>query len=146
MLRNAELDKAIVLENGYGYLKKDYGKYSPNLTYVVRFEEIPHFKFLKPDYNMNILWDGEMTVMYGDYWVSKKGTNCFRPKARDAASHMLVRVDWQKGGERSTSGKNPEVEKYALYHRYARSNGGGTGKTYYVFKNGFIRPVSWDDI
>lgn len=148
MLENAGLHKAIILSNGE-YLKEDYGKYSPNLTFVVGFEDIPYYKYLELDNildNINIKWDGEATVMYGDYWVSKKGTRCFRPRKKGDASHMLVKVSWQKGGERSTSGKNPEAEKYALYHRYARSNGGGTGNTYYVFEAGFVRPVSLEDI
>lgn len=201
----------IIKLSGGGFLYNDFGKYSPNLTFLftdkkicsevwevteesaiiqkarciecgiveenihlehigfyeeepfrnsigeivqprkkIRISWVENGKF-NPHYttdftDMNIEKDGNMSVLYGNFFVSKKGKNCFRILDRENAEHQLVRIDWG-GCFNSTRGHIPEkMEKASLYHRRASSNGGGTGYTYVVLPKDWQAGYTEDDI
>ena len=134
----------VQLTNG-DYLINWYGKYNPQMSFIVNWDTMPYFTFQKPDYDMNIEFDGDPYFMYGKYWVSRKGKHCFRPLPKDRAEHMLVKVDWEKGLFRTTYGKNPEVKEKAIYYHRARSKGGGIGNTYYVLPKGYVHEEKLED-
>ena len=137
---------AVLLDEDY-YLVNWYGKYNPQMTFLVTWDTIQHFFWANPDYNMNVIFDGDPYFMYGEYWVSRKGKHCFRPLSKDRAKHMLVKVDWGKDMFRvkSSNGRNPELEEAALYYYRARSNGGGIGNTYYVLPKGYVHEEKLED-
>lgn len=137
-------ENAVLLDEDY-YLVNWYGKYNPQMTFLVTWDTIQHFFWNKPDYNMNVEFDGDPFVMYGNYWVSRKNKHCFRPLPKDQAEHMLVKVDWEKGLFRVSYGRNPELEEVALYYHRARSNGGGIGNTYYVLPKGYVHEEKIED-
>lgn len=69
------------------FLVNDFGKYRPNITFVIpkEFEGSPiTYRSDEPTKqmlaNMNIGFGGEISVLFGDYWKSQKGGACFRPK------------------------------------------------------------------
>lgn len=138
-----------VFETETAFLVNMFGKYNPNITFVVDkvFAIGKNSKPLSPiSYmsdksmtdNMNIDFDGSAEFMYGDYWVSKKGGACFRPKSPLEAKHLLIRVDW--GGCFDHHRGCYEEEAYAsgaIYFRRASSNGGGAGYDYWVLPVGY---------
>jgi hypothetical protein len=136
------------LDNGQ-WLYLDYGKYRPNLTFVL--DEIPidtemneSIDFLPwKEIHMNYYnIDGRVIdVLPGNFWVSKKGTSCFHP-TMEGAKHHLLRERW---GERRDRGDLSE-EEGALYFRRASSNGGGRGFTYMVVNRDWRKSISIDDI
>ena len=137
-------ENAVLLDEDY-YLVNWYGKYNPQMTFLVTWDTIQHFYWIEPDYDMNINFDGDPYIMYGDYWISRKGKNCFRPLPKDQAEHMLVKVDWEKGFFRASHGRNPELKEAALYYHRARSRGGGVGNTYYVLPKGYKNEEKIED-
>lgn len=138
------IENALILSNG-DLLIKDYGKYRPDLVFVIAPEDKECYQYGDaPDINVD--WDGYPKAMYGHFWVSKRGTECFRPLPKERASHVLLRVEWEKGLYSYTTGENPEAEAEAVYFRRASSNGGGIGYAYYVFPVGFRMQIDLDDI
>ena len=135
---------AVLLDEDY-YLVNWYGKYNPQMTFLVNWDTIQHFFWIEPDYNMNVIFDGDPYFMYGDYWVSRKGKHCFRPLPKKQAEHMLIKVSWERGMFKVTNGRNPELEEAALYYHRARSNGGGIGNTYYVLPKGYVHEEKIED-
>ena len=142
--RGIKLGENAVLLDKDSYLVNWYGKYNPQMTFIVTWDTIQHFFWIEPDYFMNVIFDGTPYIMYGDYWISRKGKNCFRPLPKDRAEHMLVKVEWER--EKGTGGRNRELEEAALYHHRARSKGGGIGNTYYVLPKGYVHRLSVDDL
>jgi hypothetical protein len=127
----------IKLNNGE-FLLKSYGKYSPNLTFVLPNEDgliwgETHAKAFNLD-------GRHMSCMVGDFWTSLKGTNCFKPKKN--GRHILVYESWGGGGDRGDLVEHDDM----LYFRRASSNGGGTGNTYAVLPVNWKASVSVDDI
>lgn len=94
--------------------------------------------------NINIIFGGKTSVIYGNYWKSPKGTNCFRIKKKEASEHMLIRIGW--GGAFSSSHGIADVPEGSLYYHRASSNGGNLGADYMVLPKSFRRIVSEDDI
>lgn len=133
---------AVLLDEDY-YLVNRYGKYEPQMTFLVNWDTIQNFFWAEPDYFMNVVFDGDPYFMYGNYWVSRKGKHCFRPLPKDRAEHMLVKVEWER--EKSAGGRNIELEEVALYYHRARSNGGGIGNTYYVLPKGYVHEEKIED-
>ena len=137
--------KIIQLENGQ-YLLNDYGKYCPNLTYVFNKENVKwddgrvyfNWENINPVEMFN-LECRTLSALRGDYWKSKKGTDCFRPHAN--GKHWLVSERWHGRGSRELFNHQD-----FRYFRCASSNGGGTGHTYAVIPVGWQRRVSIDDI
>jgi hypothetical protein len=132
----------IELTNGE-VLCNRFGKYQPNLCFVLNEDNIS-LGWEDADKNYNIDWDGDPVQLRGDFWVSKKGTRCFRPK--EDGQHVLIRVDWGGCFNPTRGNEFNTVKDLALYAREASSNGGGSGYNFYVLPYGFRREVSLDEI
>lgn len=141
--RGIILGRNAVLIDEDSYLVNWYGKYNPQMTFIINWDTIQDFFWADPDYFMNVIFDGDPYFMYGKYWVSRKGKHCFRPLPKDRAEHMLVKLEWER--EKGTRGTNPELEEAALYSHRARSNGGGIGNTYYVLPKGYTHKEKLED-
>ncbi len=127
------------------FLVNDFGKYRPSITFVVPkdFDDNPLGYVTSSPIkemlaNMNVDWDGKTSVLFGDFWTSRKGGACFRPKPIAQAQHVLVRVDWGGAFNRT---RGPGHVDGSVYYRYAPSNGRGTGYTYVVVPLGFYREL-----
>jgi hypothetical protein len=150
------IEKVFETEAGT-FLLQMYGKYKPNMTFIVPMEHeegtyepksnIHYIEDKEITDEMNIDWNGAPSILFGDYWISKKGSRCFRPKSAAVASHILVRVDW--GGGHATMGKrgnrSGEETPGVIYFHRAVSNGGGLGADYYVFPMGYKQSVTEDE-
>ena len=135
-------NESVTLTNGEELINR-YGKYQPNLTFLIN-EKNASMVWENVPKEINIKFDGDPLTLPGDFWVSRKGTNCFRPNPN--GKHILVRVDWG-GCFISTRGDEYEDTKpLALFAKRASSNGGGTGYNFYVFDKNFRREVSIEDI
>lgn len=138
-----------IYEAGEGqFLVNMFGKYLPNITFVISstFEVDENERVISPlDYtsdeevtaNMNINFDGDVVFIFGDFWRSKKGGACFRPKDPMRAKHMLVCSSWGGAFSRTRGNYHGENTPGVLYFRRARSNGGGAGNDFYVVPVGY---------
>lgn len=150
-------------ENSYeidgGFITNHFGKYQPNITFVVGKEveldangklisPLGYIKDKEVTDGMNMDFDGDPAFMFGDFWRSKKGGACFRPKDPREAKDLLIRVNWG-GAFDSHRGTYPDearrIEGVKYFHR-ASSNGGGSGYDYWVVPVGFYRSRSFSDI
>lgn len=136
-------DPSVIFVTNGEVLCNRFGKYQPNLCFVLNEENISDvWEDSGNKYNIN--WDGDVVELRGDYWISKKGTKCFRPNKE--GKHVLIRVDWG-GCFNPTRGKEySEIKNIAEYSVRASSNGGGNGYNFYVLPYGFHREVSIDEI
>jgi hypothetical protein len=132
------------------FLVNDFGKYRPNITFVVRkdFERSPiAYRSDEPTRemlaNMNLEFGGETSVLFGDYWKSKKGGACFRPKEVAEAKHVLVKCGW--GGAFSRTRGIGYINDVPYYRR-AASNGGGAGNDYLVVPVGYYQPLHDEEV
>ena len=147
-LQNAGIklgENAILLDSNK-YLVNDYGKYCSGITFIIAPRDIPNYEYFtdrRLRESLNIFWDGTPSFMYGNYWKSKKGSNCFAPCDKGHAKHLLIRLDW--GGCFNSSRGSTEVQN-TLYSRRASSNGGGTGYSYYIIPIDSKNTYSEDDI
>ena len=137
-------DKVFETTTSFGV--NDFGKYRPNITFIISKDfdgnplayrsDAPTREMTR---DMNIDLDGEVGVLFGDFWKSQKGGACFRPKPIANAQHVLMQVGW--GGAFSrTRGVRSDVAG-AVYYRCAASNGGGAGNDYLVVPVGFYRAL-----
>lgn len=132
----------IELTNGE-QLSNRFGKYQPNICFVLNEKNCSQV-WQPENGKLNIDFDGDADVLYGDFWISKKGTKCFRPNLN--GSHVLVRNSWG-GCFNPTRGQEVSwVKDIAEYTHEARSNGGGAGNTYYIFPANYRREIDVDDI
>ena len=148
-LRLAEVkalfDSELVFETRDCFLVKQFGKYLPNLVFVLSKEfsldkdgkpisPVRYVRDVNITDNMNLVFNGDPKILFGDYWISKKGSRCFRPKNPMTASHLLIKVAW--GGADETHGSRgnyPEdIPAGVLHFRHARSHAGGMGYDYWV--------------
>lgn len=140
-----------VFEIGQGFLYDCAGKYKPNMSFLLplQFELDATGKPVNPltyvsdptvTDSFNLRLDGGASFLFGDFWRSKKGGACFRPKDPQQAKHLLVRVDWGGCFNRSRGQETDYAEEAgALYFRRASSNQGGSGYDYWVLPVGYIR-------
>ena len=146
-------------ETETGFLVNIFGKYCPNTTFVVgkEVELDANGKPINPLHyssdcevtdSMNMDFDGDAEFMFGDFWRSKKGGACFRPKSPRVAKDLLVRVSW--GGcfnsHRGTYSDEAKAIEGVKYFRRASSNGGGAGYDYWVVPVGFFRVLHIDEV
>lgn len=131
------------------YLVNFFGKYLPNMTFIISsvFEMDENERVKDPltyvsdaemAAEMNMRFDGNTVgFVFGDFWRSRKGGACFRPKDPMESRHILVEVNW--GGCFSRTGGNYAGDDIpgVIYFRRARSNGGGLGNDYYVVPIGY---------
>jgi hypothetical protein len=136
----------IRLDNGK-WLSNQYGKYQPKLSFII--EELSDYTWADKDLKkeikkaINVLWDGTPEFMFGDFKISKKGTNCFYPKNKDVATHILIKLSW--GGAFSKTCGDVELQ-HAVYTAHRRSNGGGLGCNYYIIPVGRYNVYREEDI
>lgn len=131
---------AITLDNG-NFLINDCGKYASNLSFLNTVSDIQYDDVDKKDINLP---QGNLSCVYGDFFVSKKGTKCFRILPKNDAHHILIRDDWGGGFSHYRGGTLPQDD--ALYYRRASSNGGGQGYDYGVYPKDWRYCLSEDDI
>lgn len=136
-------------ETETGYLVNKFGKYKPNITFVLPkiFDLGKDGEIIDPlDYtedkamtdDMNVDFDGDAGFIFGDFWRSKKGGACFKPKNPMKAEHLLIRVCWGGCFNSHRGLSRNEVEACRpLYYRSACSSGGGVGYDYIVLPVGF---------
>lgn len=148
-LRLAEVkalfNSELVFETRDCFLVKQFGKYLPNLVFVLSKEfsldkdgkPVSPVRYVRDNDvtdSLNLVFNGEPKILFGDYWISRKESRCFRPKSPLAASHLLIKVAW--GGADETHGSRgnyPEdIPAGVLYFRHARSNAGGMGYDYWI--------------
>lgn len=128
----------IKLSNG-DLLYKWYGKYAPNFCLLTKQELKPYYlrKQVKAsDFNLPDN-DRLLYMIPGKYWVSQKGTKCFR--ADENGAYILLIDEWGGGCFRTSKARRlPEESEGAVYFRRARSNGGGCGTDYAVVPKGWV--------
>lgn len=135
--------RSIKLMNGETLIRR-FGKYEPGICFVLSDETVSEYWRSEP-LNLNLNFDAhDVSWMPGEFWISRKGSSCFRPK--DNGPHILVRTNWGGCFEPSRGIEYLEVKEFAIYSRKAGSNGGGSGYNYYVFSRDFRKEVSLDDI
>ena len=132
-------------------LVRDYGKYNPDIVFVLKDEYKSYIQEYEPMHNdmrtaLNIPWDGEPTVMYGRYWIGSKGTLCFTPTSKEMATHLLIKNSWGGAFDHTRGREYDLVSPMAEYSKSASSNGGGLGYSYYVLKIGVKNVITIDDI
>ena len=136
-----------------------FGKYKPNMTFIIPkvfdigidekpISPISYVEDKEITDNMNLNFNGSAEVIFGDFWRSKKGGACFRPKHPMQAKHLLIRVDWGGCFVDSRGNHSEDVAEIpgVLYFRHARSNGGGTGYDFWVVPVGFTHLIYDEEI
>ena len=117
----------------------EYGKYKPNLTFISSIPVIQWENVKREDFNLP---KGDLSMIRGDFFTSKKGTKCFKVKAN--GSHILIKDSW--GGAFSKYYGDTLPKEGALYYRTASSNGGGMGNDYAVYLKNWKYELSEEDI
>lgn len=146
-----ETYKIFQIDNGRSYIINMFGKYKPNMSFIIPVEHhldrdgnyISFLKYKEADQKIidalgvDFNGNGSPEVLFGDFWRSKKGGSCFRPKSPKQAQHVLVRVNWGGAFSKCRGQYKKEdgggLSYLAQYFRRAKSNGGGVGYDYYVF-------------
>jgi hypothetical protein len=134
-----------VVETATSFVVNDYGKYRPNISFVLskdfvgrplryRCDAATRKMVAEMNFEFNAA-ESTIGVLFGDFWLSKAGKPHFRPKSNQTAEHVLLAVNW--GGAFARSFGRWDEPKEAIYFRHASSNGGGLGIDYYVFSVGF---------
>ena len=135
-----------VIETRRTFIVNAYGKYRPNISFVLTkdYDGDPlEYRRDTPTQgmvaNMGISFgapESGVSVLFGDFWLSKAGKPHFRPKLPHIATHVIVRADW--GGVRYPGTRGAwSAPDGVVYFRRASSNGGGTGYDYYVVPAGY---------
>jgi len=135
-----------VIETPKSFVVNAYGKYRPNISFVLHkgFDgdpleyrrDVPTKEMIA---NMGISFgtsESGVSVLFGDFWLSKAGKPHFRPKSYKLATHVIIRADWGGFSYPGTRGAWSAPDGVA-YFRRASSNGGGTGYDYYVVPVGY---------
>lgn len=131
-------EKAVML-NGGKFLINKFGKYEPDLCFITQKPWVPWKKIDRKELNLP---DGDIEVLYGRFFVSKKGTKVFDTTA--PATHLLVADGW--GGAFNGYRGRTLPEEQAQFYKRAHSNGGGCGCDYAVFKAAWRYEISIDDL
>lgn len=137
--RDADMENVVELDNGEFLIKK-YGKYQPDLCFLSKVPAVTYTKVNRADFNLPC---GDISIIYGDYYKSKKGTDCFRVKPKDKAKHILVSDDWGGAFEDYRGNILPDN---GVYYKRKRSNGGGCGTDYAIYDKDWRYRLSVDDI
>lgn len=135
-----------VIETNRTFVINAYGKYRPNISFVLSKDfsgdpleyrrDTPTKEMVA---NMGITFgtsESGVSVIFGDFWLSKSKKPHFRPKSYKLATHVIIRADWGGFSYPGTRGRWSAPDGVA-YFRRASSNGGGTGYDYYVVPVGY---------
>lgn len=137
-------DKNIVkLDNGK-YIYFDFGKYSPNLNFLIDdlAKGVTYEENHELNRNLNLNYTGDISFIRGRFFVSKKGANFFDLTSTDKP-HVLVKIKW--GGSFNTSRGLKNVPEEKIYYRCARSKGGGIGVDYLILPSDYQAKYTLDD-
>ena len=126
----------IILENGK-FLIKCYGKYAAQLCFISPVPRLNWEKTTRMQFNLP---DGELRQLTGEYFVSKKGTKCFRI---GDGPHIILQDDWGGAFNKYRGHSLPEDQ---LYYKRASSNGGGCGYDYAIVPKDWRLQITEDDI
>lgn len=146
-----EYEKSALSLDNNDLIVNMFGKYEPNIVFVLKNEYKSYlydFEDMPSDirHEINIKWDGTAYIMYGIYWISKKGSKCFTPTDKAVATHILINNHWGGCFEHSRGREFDLASSLSEYSRFASSNGGGTGYCYYIMKKGTKNVITIDDI
>lgn len=135
-----------VVETARSFVIIAYGKYLPGISFVLHkgfggdpleYRQDPPTK--KMVANMGISFgapESGVSVLFGDFWLSRYGKPHFRPKSPQTATHVIVKVGWGGCGQPRTRGAWSAPDG-VTYFRRASSNTGGAGYDYYVVPIGY---------
>ena len=84
--------------------------------------------------------NGELRQLTGEYFVSKKGTKCFRI---GNGPHIILQDDWGGAFNKYRGHTLPEDQ---IYYRRSSSNGGGCGYDYAIIPKDWRLQITEDDI
>jgi hypothetical protein len=127
--------------NEGSFLLNKYGKYQPNISFVLNEEKELDWKTVSSSiFNLS---NGNLSLITGDYWISKKGTNCFSPNEKGKT--ILLRDNWS-GCFNDYMGNQIFKLSNRLYSHRASSNGGGNGCDYVIIPVGTKYEISVEDI
>lgn len=146
-----------VAETTSVFVVMDYGKYRPNISFVLakdfsgnplEFRQDQATRHLVAGFGLDFgTGEGAVSVLFGDFWLSSRQKPHFSPKSPQEASHVLVRAEWGAGrGGSRTRGRYEAPVGAAEYFRRASSNGGGAGSDYYVLPFGFYHVVRDEEL
>lgn len=135
-----ESEDHIKLSNG-NVLMNRYGKYEPNLTFVAAEPYIMWDRIAATELNCNPD-AGWFDVLHGTFFVSKKGTKCFRIDSN--GEHILIKDSW--GGCFNKYRGYSLPENGSVYYHRASSNGGGCGYDYAVYPRNWMFTLNEEDI
>ena len=131
---------SILLENKT-ILFNNYGKYSPNICFLIKDPRDFGWRNISRE-ELN-LPGGSLEKISGQFFVSKKGTKCF--KVQKEGPHMLVRDYWG-GAFNKYRGGNLENLPDIIFSRRASSNGGGAGYDYVIILVGTRLVITEENI
>ncbi len=144
-----------VVETATSFVINAYGKYQPNISFVLdKYFAGDPLKYRSDAPTREMIAglglgfgtsESGVSVLFGDFWLSKAGKPHFRPKPVQAALHVIVRANWGGIGHPRTRGAWSAPEG-AAYFRRASSNGGGTGYDYYVLPVGYYLVVRDEEL
>ena len=135
-----------VIETAKSFIVNAYGKYNPNISFVLdkdfsgdplEYRKDAPTKELVANTGISFgTSESGVSVLFGDFWLSRSGKPHFRPKSYKLATHVIIRADWGGFSYPGTRGRWSAPDGVA-YFRRASSNGGGTGYDYYVVPVGY---------
>ena len=143
--KSLQSDKVFINYNGDKFTMPQYGKYQPDITFEFStkfmvgntedqyISDLKFRPFKKYTDGMNMDFDGDPQVLFGNFRTSQSGKPVFSITDPKDAKNVMVRVGWG-GAFDSTRGQHSDSEeaKDALYFHRASSNGGGVGYDFYV--------------
>lgn len=116
------------------YIYFNFGKYKPNLNFLLNYSHLLDDINFKRDNDLNkqlnLNFTGDISFLRGRFFKSKKGSDFFDMTDPDNSPHVLIKIDW--GGAFNNSRGLKSVPSQKLYHRVASSNGGGMGVDYLI--------------
>lgn len=136
----ANMEWIIELDN-WMFLINEYWKYKPDLSFLSKIPEIKYQDTKPSEFNLP-KW--ELKVLYWDYFVSKKWTNCFKIKSKEEAKHILIQDDrwWAFNSYKW----NTLPENGSTYYKRARSNGWWTWYDYWIYPKNWKYKLSENNI
>src|SRR5690625_4383407 len=83
----------IKLDNGK-YIYFHFGKYKSNLNLLVNYDHLINgLRFDEPDHNFNLKYTGDLTIIKGRHFISKKGSNFFDISDPKNQPHALIKIN-----------------------------------------------------